>query len=78
MLLKSILREPRSQLPILLRKPQTQLPILLVEYRISEKDLHLSSVSWRTADQKSLKIGEPRAQFAIILGDSQNLGEGLA
>ncbi len=38
----------------------------------------LSSVSWRTANQKSTKIGEPQAQLPIILRDSKNLGECLA
>jgi hypothetical protein len=42
---------------------------------ISEKDLNLSSVYWRTANQKSMKIGEPQAQLAIQ--DFKNLGKGL-
>ncbi len=38
----------------------------------------LSSVSRRTANQKSMKIGEQQAQLPIILRDSKNLGECLA
>ncbi len=38
----------------------------------------LSSVSQRTANQKSMKIGEPHAQLPIHLRDSKNLGECLA
>jgi hypothetical protein len=38
----------------------------------------LSSVSRRTANQKSTKIGEPQAHLPILLLDSTNLGEFLA
>ncbi len=38
----------------------------------------LSSVSRRTACQKSTKIGDPQAQLPIHLRDSKNLGESLA
>jgi hypothetical protein len=38
----------------------------------------LSSVPWRTANQKSMKIGDPQAQLPILLHDSKNLGECLA
>ncbi len=37
-----------------------------------------SSVSRRTANKKSTKIGEPQAQLPILLRDSKNLGECLA
>jgi hypothetical protein len=67
MLLKNILRKPWTQLPILLQEPQTQLPVLLGDSQNLREGLHRSSVSWRTANQKSMKIGELRAQLAIIL-----------
>jgi hypothetical protein len=35
----------------------------------------LSSVSRRTANQKSTKIGEPQAQLPILLRNSKNLGD---
>jgi hypothetical protein len=34
-------------------------------HRISEKDLQESNISQRTANKKSIKIGDPRAQLAI-------------
>ncbi len=77
MLLKNILAELRTQLPILLREPQTQLLLLLGDSINLEKDSHLYGISQRTANQKSMNIGEQRAQLAIILRDSKNLGNGL-
>ncbi len=38
----------------------------------------LISVSRRTANQKSTKIGEPHAHLPILIRDSKNLGECLA
>jgi hypothetical protein len=54
-MLKNILGEPRTKLPILLREAPTQLLILLADSMISDNDLHLSSISRRTAEQKSMK-----------------------
>jgi hypothetical protein len=65
MLLKNILGEPGTQLPILLREPQTQLQILLGDSMNLQKGftVHPSSISQRTANQKSLEIGESQAQL---------------
>jgi hypothetical protein len=45
---------------------------------VDEGHLDLSSASWQTTNQKSMKIGEPQAQLAIFLRDSKSLREGLA
>ncbi len=47
-------------------------------YDSPRKIFTLSSVSRRTANQKSTKIGELQAQLPILLWDSKNLGEYLA
>ncbi len=62
----------------ILREPQTQLPILLGDFINLREGFTPKQRFSRTVDQKSMKIGELRAQLAIILRDSKNLeGFGL-
>jgi hypothetical protein len=70
MLLKNILGEPRT---VANPSPRIRDSVANPFQRFYEslRNINtLSSVSWRTANQKSTKIGEPQAQLSILLRDS--------
>ncbi len=67
MLLKNIPGEPRT---VANPSPRTGDSVANPSQRFEEslRNIYtLSSVSWRTANQKSTKIGEPEAQLPILL-----------
>jgi hypothetical protein len=54
------------------------LPILLGDSKNLQEGFTPKQRCYENCKPKITKIGEARTQFAIILQDSKNLGEGLA